>query len=128
MPERGSAAGFRGLKVYQRAYQLAMEIFRITKRFPPAERYSLTDQIRRTSRSVAANIAEGYRKRRYVNVFVLKLTDSDGEAAETQVWLDFLRDCGYISAEQRNELVTGYEEVGRMLGGMIERPERFCPP
>ena len=127
MPERGGARGFRDLKVYQLAYRLAMDIFTISKGFPREERYSLTDQIRRASRSVASNIAEGYRKRRYVNVFVLKLADADGEAGETQVWLDFSRDCGYITPGKRDELTAGYEEVGRMLGGMIEHPERFCP-
>src|SRR5438270_3280646 len=87
--------GFRDLKVYQLAYQLAMEIFHESKSFPPEEKYSLTDQIRRSSRSVASNIAEGYRKKRYAKMFVSKMADADGEATETQVWLDFARDCGY---------------------------------
>ena len=87
--------------------------------FPKEERYSLTDQIRRSSRGVAANIAEGFRKRRYPNVFVNKLADSDAEAAETQVWLDFARDCGYLSLEKHQRLRAGYEEVGKMLGSMI---------
>ena len=117
--------GFRDLKVYQLAYELAMEIFRESKSFPSEEKYSLTDQIRRSSRSVAANIAEGYRKKRYAKMFVSKLADADGEATETQVWLDFARDCGYLSPQRQAELTTGYEEIGRMLGGMISNPERF---
>ncbi len=119
--------GYRDLKVYQLAYRLAMEIFNETKGFPKDERYSLTDQIRRSSRSVAANIAEGYRKRQYPKMFVSKLADSDGETAETQVWLDFSRDCGYLSVERHDELMKSYEEVGKMLGSMMAHPERFTP-
>ena len=122
----GAAMGFRDLKVYQLAYKLAMEIFRETKSFPPEEKYSLTDQIRRSSRSVPANIAEGYRKRRYEKMFVSKMADADGEATETQVWLDFARDCGYLSKERQDELTKSYEEVGRMLGSMIAHPEKFA--
>jgi four helix bundle protein len=96
--------GFRDLKVYQLAYRLAMEIFHESKSFPPEEKYSLTDQIRRSSRSVAANIAEGYRKKRYVKMFVSKMADADGEATETQVWLDFALDCGYMSAARQTQL------------------------
>jgi four helix bundle protein len=88
--------GHRDLKVYQLAYKLAMEIFHASKAFPKEEPYSLTDQIRRSSRSVVANIADAFRKRRYPNMFVSKLADSDAEATETQVWLDFARDCGYL--------------------------------
>jgi len=116
--------GFRDLKVYQMAYELAMEIFRESKSFPAEEKYSLTDQIRRSSRSVAGNIAEGYRKKRYPKMFVNKM--ADGEATETQVWLDFARDCGYLSSERQSNLTARYEEVGRMLGGMINHPERFA--
>jgi len=119
--------GHKDLKVYQLAYKLAMEIFQISKRFPVEERYSLTDQIRRSSRSVAANIAEGYRKRQYPNAFSNKMSDSDAEATETQVWLDFSRDCGYISAQDSERLIQGYKEVGRMLGTMITNPSRFVP-
>ena len=117
--------GHRDLKVYQSAYRLAMEIFDESKAFPKEERYSLTDQIRRSSRSVAANIAEGYRKRQYPNMFSNKLSDADSEAAETQVWLQFASDCGYLRKEKCNELVKGYEEIGRMLGSMIANPEKF---
>jgi four helix bundle protein len=117
--------GYRDLKVYQLAYKLAMEIFVESKSFPIEERYSLTDQIRRSSRSVAGNIAEGFRKRRYRNMFVSKLTDADSEATETQVWLDFANDCGYLSKERHDDLISGYEDVGKMLGSMMATPEKF---
>src|SRR6266498_5980204 len=110
--------GYRDLKVYQLAYKLAMNIYEVSKTFPKDEKYSLTDQIRRASRSVAANIAEGYRKRQYSKMFVSKMADADGETAETQVWLDFARDCCYLSRERQLQLTKGYEEVGRMLGSM----------
>ena len=119
--------GYRDLKVYQLAYKLAMELFHLSKAFPREEIYSLTDQIRRSSRSVAANLAEGFRKRRYQNAFVNKLTDCDAEAAETQVWIDFAFDCGYLSKENHDQLIEQYEEVGRMLGGMMAKPENFVP-
>ncbi len=119
--------GHRDLRVYQLSYDLAMDIFRLSKAFPREEIYSLTDQIRRSSRSVAANIAEGFRKRRYPNMLVSKLTDCDGEATETQVWLDFALDCGYMSGENHDRLIAGYEEVGKMLAGMMANPEKFAP-
>jgi len=121
-----SLNGHKSLRVYQLAYELAMEIYHVTKSFPAEEKYSLTDQIRRSSRSVAANIAEGYRKRQY-QMFVNKLADSDGEAAETQSWLDFSLDCGYISREIHDSLYRRYESVGGMLGNMIQHPEKFSP-
>jgi four helix bundle protein len=104
-----------------------MEIFNLSKNFPREEIYSLTDQIRRSSRSVPANLAEGFRKRRYPNMLVNKLTDCDGEATETQVWLDFALDCGYLSKERHEQLIDGYAEVGRMLEGMMSNPTRFAP-
>ena len=119
--------GHRDLRVFQLAYRLAMQIFKESRMFPKEERYSLTDQIRRSSRSVAGNIAEGFRKRRYPNMFVSKLADSDGEGSETQVWLDFARDCGYLTNESYRELTAGYEQAGRMLGVMIANPEKFKP-
>jgi four helix bundle protein len=119
--------GHKDLKVYQLAYQLAMDVFRLSRRFPREEVYSLTDQIRRSSRSVAANIAEGFRKRRYPNMLVSKLTDCDAEATETQVWIDFALDCGYLSKENHDRLVMGYQEVGKMLSGMMANPGRFAP-
>lgn len=119
--------GFRDLKVYQLAYKSAMEIFQASKTFPQEERFSLTDQIRRSSRSVAANIAEGFRKRQYPNMFVSKMADSDAESAETQVWLDFARDCGYLPENLHATLIGQYEEIGKMLGAMIQHPEKFAP-
>ena len=122
-----NSSGHKSLRVYQLAYELAMEIFRITKTFPIEEKYSLTDQIRRSSRSVAVNIAEGYRKRQYPKMFVSKLADSDGEVAETLSWLDFALDCGYLSPDMHKSMYTRYESVGAMLGNMIRNPEKFAP-
>ena len=119
--------GHNGLKVFQISYDLAMEIYRLSKRFPAHEQFSLTDQIRRSSRSVPANIAEGYRKRQYPRAFVNKLSDSDAEASETTVWLRFAMDCKYISADDCERISKGYAEVGRMLGGMIRNPKKFMP-
>jgi four helix bundle protein len=119
--------GFRDLKVYQQAYRLAMGIFEESKSFPKEERYALTDQIRRSSRSVATNIAEGFRKRQYPRMFVSKFADADGEAAETQVWLDFARDCGYLPVERHGVLLQACEDVGKMLGSMMAIPEKFLP-
>lgn len=118
--------GFKSLKVYMLAYNLAMEIFNLTKSFPKEETYSLSDQIRRSSRSVCTNIAEGYRKRKYPKHFSSKMTDADGECSETIVWLDFTRDCKYITLEKFYELYENYLEVGRMLGGMAISPEKFA--
>ena len=118
---------FKNLKVYRKAYELAMEIFRVSQTFPKEERYALMDQVRRSSRSVCANIAEAYRKRRYMKHFTSKVTDADGEASETLVWIDFARDAGYLADDIHDSLVEGYEEVGRMLGGMADHPERFLP-
>jgi four helix bundle protein len=118
--------GYKDLKVYQLAYKLAMEIFEITKSFPKEERYSLTDQIRRSSRSVPGNIAEAWKKRIYPKMFVSKVVDAAGEAGETEVWLDFSKDSGYLQVEKYEELVSGYDEVNRMLYGMFEKPEKFC--
>ena len=118
---------FKRLKVFQKSYNLAMEIFELTKTFPKEERYSLTDQIRRASRSVSVNIAEGYRKRRYPKHFTSKITDADAECSETIVWLDFSFNCNYISEEKKNELQDEYQEVGKMLGGMANNPDKFLP-
>jgi len=123
MPSRGH----KDLKVYQLSYKLAMEIFHLSKAFPKDERYSLTDQVRRSSGSVCANTAEGYRKRRYPNHFISKLSDADMEATETQVWLDFALDCGYLSQDRYTQLTAQYEEVGKMLGSMMAHPEKFAP-
>lgn len=104
-----------------------MELFRESRSFPSEERYSLTSQIRRSSRSVAANIAEGYRKRQYPAMFSSKLADADAEATETGVWLDFARDCGYVTPEAYRKLTAACEEIGRMLHSMINDPEKFAP-
>lgn len=119
--------GFKDLKVYQLAYKLSMEIFEVSKCFPKEEIYSLTDQIRRASRSVCVNIGEGYRKRIYPKHFSSKMTDADGECSETIIWLDYACDCKYISKEIKDSLLVRYEEVGKMLGGMANRPEKFAP-
>ncbi len=110
------------LDVYKLAFESAMRIFELSKKFPKEETYSLTDQIRRSSRSVCANIAEGWRKRRYEAAFVSKLTDAEAEAAETQTWLDFAYECGYISAEARKELWQNYDHVIGKLINMIYKP------
>lgn len=117
---------FRDLIVYQKAYTLAMEIFEISKSFPKEEKYSLTDQIRRSSRSVTANIAEAWAKRVYPKHFVSKLSDSLSEEFETEVWLDYSRDCQYIDSSQNEKLLKDYEEVRKMLISMIKNPEKFC--
>jgi len=117
---------FRDLIVYQKAYKLAMEIFEITKSFPKEEKYSLTDQIRRSSRSVTSNIAETWAKKRYVKSFVNKLTDSLGEEYETEVWLDYSRDTKYITVIMHSELMNEYDEVRKMLISMINHPEKWC--
>ena len=117
---------FRDLIVYRRAFELQQEIFEITKRFPAEERYSLTDQIRRCSRSVGANISESWQKRRYMAHFVSKLTDADGEQAETRHWLDTSLACGYVSTEEHEHLHAKCIEIGKMLGEMISEPEKWC--
>ena len=117
---------FRELKVYQKAFEQAMRIFEVTKTFPKAEQYSLTDQIRQSSRSVCTNIGEAWRKRRYQAHFVSKLTDADAEATETIVWLDFSLRCGYVDAHVHTEFAAEYDQIGKMLGSMISAPEKFC--
>jgi four helix bundle protein len=113
------------LEVYRKAYALAMRIFQLSKGFPPEERYALTGQIRRSSRSVCMNLREAWAKRRYAAHFVSKLTDCDGENGETDTSLDFARDCGYISPDEHADLVAQSQEVGRMLGSMIRNPKSF---
>jgi four helix bundle protein len=120
------AKSFRDLLVYQKSRQLAKEIFDLTTFFPKDEKFSLTDQIRRSSRSVGAQIAEAWAKRRYEKHFTSKLTDSDGEQMETQHWLETALDCGYIDHKTRTQLVDKCLEIGRMLGGMIEKSDLFC--
>ena len=118
--------GHRGLKVYQMAFDAAMDIYRATKTFP-REEFGLIDQVRRSSRGVAANIAEAYRKRQYPKMFVAALAVADGELSETLVWLEFAVACGHLPEEQFTQAVRCYDEVGRMLGGMMAHPEKFTP-
>jgi four helix bundle protein len=117
--------GFRDLIVYQKAYKLALEIFEITKSFPKEEKYSLTDQIRRSSRSVCSSIAEAYRKRRYEAHFISKASDADMENSETQVWLDFALSYKYIDKKVYQNFKEKSEEVGKMLNHMIENPGKY---
>jgi four helix bundle protein len=116
---------FRDLVVYKKAFELSMSIFELTKTFPKEERYSLTDQIRRSSRSVCPQIAEGYRKRMYEGHFISKMTDGDMENSETIVWLDFAFSCGYMTKEFQTELTQKSEEIGKLLGHMIKYPEKY---
>jgi len=113
------------LKAYEAAHDLAMKIFEVSKHFPPDERYALTTQIRRSSRSTCLNLREAWAKRRYEAHFVSKLTDCDGENSETDSSLDFARDCQYITQEQHADLVALCREVGKMLGSMINNPRPF---
>ena len=116
---------FRDLTVYKKAFNLAMQIFELSKKFPVEERYSLTDQIRRSSRSVCGCIAEAYRKRQYESYFVSKTSDSDMENSETQVWLNFSYKCKYLEMETYQDLLNKSEEIGKMLNHMIQNPEKY---
>jgi four helix bundle protein len=120
--------GFRDLKVYNLSRQLSKEIFIISKTFPKDEMYSLTDQIRRSSRSVGAQIAEAWAKRKYERHFISKLTDADGEQLETQHWIETAVDSSYISADQANNLLHQYAYLGKMLNSMINKSATFCKP
>ncbi len=116
---------FWDLKVWNRAMDTAMEVFEITKDFPKTEQYSLTDQVRRSSRSVAANIAEAWRKRRYPAAFVSKLSDAEGEACESQTHIEIALRCGYVESGIAKTLDTSYEEILAMLVTMINQPEKW---
>ena len=118
-------SSFRDLIAYKKAFSLSMEIFLLTKSFPKEETYSLTDQIRRSSRSVFASIAEAYKKRKYPNHFISKLTDADMENGETQAWLDASLACSYITNEKYTELNKQSEEVTYLLIYMINNPDKF---
>lgn len=120
-----AAGSFRDLTVYKKAFQLAMEIFEISKGFPKEERYSLTDQIRRSSRSVCVCIGEAFRKRQYENYFVSKSSDADMENTETRVWLDFTLASEYVVADTRERLEEKAIEVGKLLNHMIENPKKY---
>ena len=112
----------RDLDVYRKAFEAAMRLYELSKGFPREEVYSLTDQMRRSSRSVCANIAEAWRKRRYEKAFISKLSDAESEAAEAQVWIEFALKCDYIGREQANELYQAYDEIIRMIVSMINHP------
>jgi len=120
-----AARTFKDLVVYQKAFSVAMDIFNITKGFPREEKFSLIDQIRRNSRSVAVCIAEAYRKRNYPAYFVSKCSDADMENSETQVWLEFAHACSYLDQNTKTKLENVNLEIGRMLNHMIEFPEKY---
>jgi len=126
--EKKYAKSHRDLIAYQKARLLAQAVFEMTKSFPREEMYSLTDQIRRSSRSVGANMAEAWAKRPYEKHFISKLTDSDGEQHETQHWVEVAEDCGYISKEKSIQMVEQCREIGRLIGSMIEKSSLFCNP
>lgn len=117
---------FRDLEVYKLSRQLSSEIFEITKTFPKEETYSLIDQIRRSSRSTGAQIAEAWGKRKYEKHFISKLTDADGEQLETQHWIEISKDCKYISEENSKYFIEKYSSVGRMISSMISKSDKFC--
>lgn len=119
-------SSFKDLRVYKLAFELQQEIFQASKRFPAGERYALTDQVRRASRSIGANIAEAWQKRRYIAHFVSKLTDADGEQAETQHWLDTSAACEYILNQDLNSMLKKCSRIGQMLGTMMSAPEKWC--
>jgi four helix bundle protein len=122
-----TAKDFRELRVYQLAFETAFQVYLVSKEFPPEERYSMTDQVRRSSRSVCTNIAEAWRKRRYPNNFVSKLSDADMEAAETVVWLDIALRQGFISPEAHRRLSDDYDHVCSQLSIMMDQPDKWIP-
>ncbi len=126
MSELAHAQSFRELLVYKKTRHLSREIFELTQTSPKDEMYALTDQVRRSSRSIGANIAEAWAKRRYEKHFVSKLTDADGEQQETQHWIGVAFDSGYITESQGRELIEKCLEIGRMLAGMISKSDQFC--
>ena len=119
---------FKELRVYQQAYDAATTIFEVSTDWPKEETYALTDQIRRSSRSVCANLAEAWRKRRYKKHFVSKLSDADAEAAETRTWLQFGRDCGYLAPDAFDKLDATYDHICAGLVNMMRDPEPWCGP
>ncbi|RIK29794.1 MAG: four helix bundle protein [Anaerolineae bacterium] len=121
------AKSHRELRVYQLAFESATQIYEVTKKFPSEEKFSLTDQIRRSSRSVCANIAEAWRRRKYPKNFVSKLTDSDSEATETSVWLDFALHFGYLTNEQHKKLADHYDHICSQLSIMMSQPNKWMP-
>jgi four helix bundle protein len=126
MEEMGHANSFRDLLVYKKAKTIAKKVFELTKTFPKEEMFSLTDQVRRSSRSIGAQIAEAWAKRRYEKHFVSKLTDADGELQETKHWIDIAIDCGYIFKEEAEKMNEELSEVGKMLNSMMNKSDSFC--
>ncbi len=120
-----AAKSVKETTVYKKAFELAMEIFEVSKSFPPEEKYSLTDQIRRSSRSVCINLLEAYRKKIYPAHFVAKITDSDMENSETSGWLDFALACNYIDNQKHNTLIEKNTEIGKLLYHMMNNPEKY---
>lgn len=116
---------YKDLLAYKKSFTLAMMIFDVSKSFPKEEKFSLTDQIRRSSRSVTVTITESYRKRVYPKNFLSKLTDAEAENSETQVWLDFSLSCGYLEALKHDELSSLNTEVGKLIYYMMKNPEKF---
>lgn len=116
---------FKETTVYKKSFLQAMVIFEISKSFPKEEKYSLTDQVRRSSRSVCANMAEAYRKKMYSKNFISKLSDCDAENSETNVWIDFALSCGYINQELQQQLLSQNDEIGRLLHHMINNPDKY---
>jgi four helix bundle protein len=121
----GDIRHFRELRVYQNAMDAAMQVFELTKTFPPEEKYSMTDQMRRSSRSVCANLAEAWRKRRYKAAFVAKLSDCESEACETQVWLEFAVRCNYLNSEIATKLDQQYDNIIGQLVNMIKESDKW---
>ena len=122
------AMSFGDLRVYQKAKVVSKSVFLVSKRFPKEETYSLTDQIRRSARSIGAQIAEAWGKRRYERHFVSKLTDADAEQMETQHWVSEASDCEYLSTTDAAEITSALKEIGRMLNSMMEKSDSFCGP
>jgi four helix bundle protein len=117
---------FRDLKVYQKSFSTSMEIFNLSKKFPGEEKYVLLTQIRRSSRAIASNIGEAYRKRQYPAYFVSKISDADMEATETQIWMDYALECEYINKQEYTQIIEKLSEIGRMLYHMMSYPEKYC--
>lgn len=123
--KKGVIKSYKDLNVYNQSYKVAMEIFNITKKFPREEVYSLTDQIRRSSRSISVNIVEGWAKRKYESIFLQHLCIANGSCEETKVWLKFAKDCNYISEESYNRLMVEYSKIGAMLYSLLNKWKTF---
>jgi four helix bundle protein len=118
-------SSYKDLRVFQNAFESAITVFHLTKEFPPEEKYSMVDQVRRSSRSVCTNIAEAWRKRRYKKAFIAKLSDAESEACETQVWLQFAKHCGYLDDEICENLEAKYDHIMGQIVKMINEPDKW---